>query len=107
MFIVFLEGKQNMNNDILTVSIISDLEKITSKALKAKKFLRGIYFQTIEKKTLINKRKTSKLFNISEFCFIISLYSYGLIFLPVNLKHYVYDYTHTHIYIYIYIYKYI
>ena len=48
------------------------------------KFLRG----------MLNKRKTSELFNISEFCFIISQYSYGLNFLPVDLKHYLYSYAY-------------
>ena len=38
-------------------------------------------------KNIDYKRKTSELFNIPEFCFIISQYSYCLIFLPVNLKH--------------------
>ena len=49
------------------------------------------YLQTTGN-TLINKLKTSDLFNIPEFCFIISQYSNGLIFLPINLKLYVYAY---------------
>ena len=42
-------------------------------------------------------KETSELFNISEFCFIISLYNYGLNFLPVDLKHYVYVYVYLKI----------
>ena len=37
------------------------------------------YLQTTAK-TLIYKRKTLELFNIPEFCFMISQYSYGLNF---------------------------
>ena len=59
------------------------------------KFLKGITQTTA--KTLMNKRKTSEVFNIPEFCFIVSQYSYGLIFLPAYLKQYVYVYVYLKI----------
>ena len=69
--------------------------KITSKQLQALNFYEE-YLQTTAK-TLICKRKTSELFNIPELCFIISQYTYGLNFLPVDLKHYVYVYVYLKI----------
>ena len=66
----------------------SNIDKNYIQNITSVKFLIE-YLQTTAK-TLINKRNTSELFNISEFCFIISQYSYGLTFIPGNLKHYVY-----------------
>ena len=57
---------------------IATVTKIESKTLQALSFYEEYLQTTIE--TLINKQKTSELLKIPEFCFITSLYSYGLIF---------------------------
>ena len=80
----------------LLLYLYSKSDKNYIQTIKSVKFLGGIPQTTA--KTLIYKRKTSELFNIPEFCFIISQYSYGLnFFLPVDLKHYVYVYVYLKI----------
>ena len=59
--------------------LYSKSDKNCMKTITSVKFLRGIPPNNSKK---IYKRKTSELFNIPEFCVIISQYSYGLIFFP-------------------------
>ena len=76
--------------------LYSNSDKNYIQTITSEKFLGEI--PPNNRKTLIYKRKTSELFNIPEFCFIISQYSYGLnYFLPVDLKHYVYVYVYLKI----------